>query len=194
MNEENKEMETPQTNVVVEAPEAPKEETPVESKEIQSLQAQKNHFKEKYEKAETERKVMEDKLNAAINKPRSGETVGVDALDFIKLGKKLQDYSDVEIDFATNYAKSKNPEAILEALDDEMVQLAIQSKREKVEKERKALAPNSTQSNDDQPRSMEEILSTPGMSMAEKEKFLIEQGLYVLPKQKQDRTNIGPRQ
>lgn len=113
----------------------------------------------------------------------------VDALEFIKLGKKLQDYSDEELDFATEHAKSKNPEAILKALDNEMVQLAIQGRREKIEKEKLALRPTGTQADSDEPKSLTERLAR--ASVAEKEKILSEAGLYKSPRPRTDRVNLG---
>ena len=114
------------------------------------------------------------------SQPKGQEKSSVDALEFIKLGKKLQDYSDEEIDFATNYAKSKSPQDILSALDNEMVQLAINAKREKVEKERLTLKPSGTQGDYEKPQNLEDQLEN-AQSNEEREKILEEIGLYKSP-------------
>lgn len=154
------------------------------SKELKSALAQKEHFREKFEKSEADKKALEEKLNGKVDAPADS----VNALDLIKLGKKLEGYSDDEIDFATTHAHSQKPEDILKTLEDPMVKLAIQGKRDQEAKE-KALKPSGTQSDDGQPKSLDEILSTG--SLADKEKILIEKGLYIPPKGKPDRTNIG---
>ncbi len=182
------ELDEAQKARVVELPsliaEAEKTADELKSKELQSALAQKDHYREKFEKAESDRKALEARLN---NKP-DAETK-VEALDLIKLGKKLQDYSDLEIDFATAHAKSKNPEEILRVLDDPMVKLAIQAHREKEAKDRQALKPSGTQADGQAPRSMDDLLDS--LSMEEKEKKLIELGLYIPPKRRVDRVNIG---
>jgi hypothetical protein len=135
-------------------------------------------------------KEVNDELARLKNQPRNEvKDSSVEALDFIKLGKKLQNYSDEEIDFATEVAKSKSPDAILAALDNEMVQLAISARREKLEKEQLALKPTGTQSDSDAPRSFSERLAT--ASVADKEKILTEAGLYKSPRPRADRVNLG---
>lgn len=133
-------------------------------------------------------KEVNDKLTALQKQPQETGS-SVDALEFIKLGKKLQDYADEEIDFATEVAKSKRPEDILKALDNEMVQLAINARREKVEKEKLSLKPTGTQSDSDKPKSFTERLAS--ASLADKEKLLAEAGLYKSPRPKADRVNLG---
>lgn len=113
----------------------------------------------------------------------------VDSVDLIKLGKKLQDYSDVELDFVTEFAKSKKPEDILKALENPFIQQGIKSQREKVEKENLTLKPSSTQSESERPKTLHERLSN--ASMEEKEKILIEMGGYKSPRPRGERTNIG---
>jgi hypothetical protein len=132
-------------------------------------------------------KEVNDQLKKLKDQPKSDSSV--DALGFIKLGKKLQDYSDEEIDFATEHAKSKNPDEILKALDNEMVQLAIQGKRAKLEKEKLALRPSGTQPDSDKPRSLAEKLRN--ASLADQEKILTEAGLYKQNRPRADRVDIG---
>ena len=136
-------------------------------------------------------KQVNDELASLKKQPKTPakESAGVDALDFIKLGKKLQNYSDAEIDFATEVAKSKNPDEIIKALENEYVQLAFEAKRQKDEKDKLTLAPSGKQSESDKPRSLQDKLK--GASLSEAEKFLSEKGLYQEPKRKADRAVIG---
>jgi hypothetical protein len=138
-------------------------------------------------------KEVNDKLLEALKNPTTTPTSdsapNVDTLDLIKLGKKLQDYTDEEIDFAATYSKSTRPEDILKALGDEMVQLAISAKRDKVDKEKKALTPTGTQPDGAKPQSFLEKLAS--ASIEEKEKLLTEAGLYKTPKARSDRSHIG---
>jgi len=119
------------------------------------------------------------------NPPKDNPT---DSIDLIKLGKKLQDYSDEELDFVTEFAKSKKLEDILKALDNQFVQQGIISLREKVEKEKIALKPSSTQSESDSPKTLHERLTN--ASLEEKEKILAEIGAYKSPRPKSERQQI----
>lgn len=158
-------------------------------KDFESALAQKEHFRSKFEKEEADRKALEQKLNGA--KPEVGSGNTADAIDLIKVGKKLQNYSDEELDFVTEYAKSKDPEAILKALDNPFVQHGINSYRDKVEKEKLSLKPNPTQPDSDMPISLEEALKT-AKTPQEKEALLKEAGLYdTTPGYRSDRVEIG---
>ncbi len=118
---------------------------------------------------------VNEELKKLKNKPQSE----VDTVDLIKLGKKLQDYSDEELDFVTEFAKSKKPEAILKALENEFVKTGIEARRAKVEKER-GLAPSGTQGELDKPKSVVDKLKT--SDMKEKEDMLAKMGLYKNPR------------
>ena len=91
-------------------------ETPIESTEEQvDIEALKKeaelakNYKVRAEKAEAEAK----KLRARPVESHDS----VDSIDLIKLGKKLQDYSDDELDFVTKFAGTKKPEEVLKALE-----------------------------------------------------------------------------
>jgi hypothetical protein len=142
------------------------------------------------------KEVLEENKALKSQPAQSSQKSDVDALDFIKLGKKLQDYDDAEIDFATQFAKSKSPEAILAALEDEFVKTGIEARREKLQREKAALAPTSAQSEADRPKTFTEKLasaSSPDIhkEVAEKERLLAEAGLYKAPKRRPDATKIG---
>jgi len=124
-------------------------------------------------------------------KKKAAVPKAIDSVDLIKLGKKLQDYSDDELDFVTEYANSKDPEKILSALENPFVQQGIAASREKLEKERLAAKPSSTQPEADIPRSLAEKLNNAG-SIEEKEKILTELGLYESPKRNPNRVVIRP--
>jgi len=125
------------------------------------------------------------------NPPITKQDSGIDSIDQIKLGKKLHDYSDEELDFVTDHAKSKKPEDILRVLEDPFVQAGIKAHREKLEKERLVLTPSSTQSESGKPKSLNERLAS--ASLADKEQILREVGLYKDPKKRSDTVNIGQK-
>jgi hypothetical protein len=135
-------------------------------KDLSTALAQKEHWREKAEKG------------------KSGEP-GADPIDLIKLGKKLQDYDDEELDFVTKFAGTKNPEEVLKALENDFVKSAIDSHRKEVEKKR-TLKPNGAGSEGDKPKSLKEQLA--GMSISEKEELLKKMGGYRDFRPRQDRT------
>jgi len=128
-SEEPKTSEEKETPEKTEEPEKAEPEKAEESKEIdvKSLLAQKEHFREKYQKAKAEL----DKLKS------SGVQAPVDPLEVVKLAKALEGYNEEEIEFITRVAPEKSPDGILKALQDEWVKTAIEAKREKVAKEKK---------------------------------------------------------
>jgi hypothetical protein len=112
----------------------------------------------------------------------------VDSVALIKLGKKLKDFSEEELDFAVDFAKSKKPDDILKALENTYVQAGIQAQRQKVEKE-KALKPSGTQSVSDKPKTLSEQLRDAPLS--DKEEILKKMGLYKDFKPRADGRSIG---
>ncbi len=134
-------------------------------------------------------KVRAEKAEAELRKVKSQPNPnGADPLDLIKLGKKLQNYSDEELDFLTETAKSKNPADVLKALENPFVQSGIAAHREKVEKE-KTLKPNGTQGISDKPMSVSEKINT-ASTMGEKEELLKKYGLYRDPRPRSDSKRI----
>jgi hypothetical protein len=130
------------------------------------------------------------KKNPPITRQDNQVENQTDSIDLIKLGKKLQDYSDDELDFVTEYAKSKKPEDVLKALDNPFIQAGIKANREKVEKERLTLKPNATQPDYDAPKTLEERLNE-AYTDKEKQEILEEFGLYQEPKRRPDTFNVG---
>lgn len=102
------------------------EENPEEkSKDLQSALAQKEHYRSKLEKVEAEKKALEEKLA----NPKSESSLTLEA---IKVGKKLEKYSDEIIDSVAKVIKSDNPKDILEALDNPYIKQGIEIEMKKV--------------------------------------------------------------
>jgi hypothetical protein len=128
----------PENQVENETPKNSTENTDDKSKDLQSALAQKEHFRTKAEKAEAELAELRSK---STNVPQANPNP-VDHLEVVKLGKALADFSEDETSFIIRNAKDKSPQGIIEASKDEMVQIAIQAKREKVAKEKQVLGPS----------------------------------------------------
>lgn len=139
-------------------------------KDLSSALSQKEHWRKKAEEV------------------KPNQTEGVDSIDLIKLGKKLQDYSDEELDFVTKFAGTKKPEEVLKALENPFVQTGIKATREQVEKE-KTLRPSGTQGMSDKPKSVSEQIAN--ADMAGKEELLKKYGLYRDPRPRSDNRRIG---
>lgn len=123
------------------------------------------------------------------NPPIIKQEESINTIDQIKLGKKLVDYSDEELDFVVEHAKSKKPEDVLKALENPFIQAGIQAQREKSEKEKLTLKPNGTQPDFERPMSLEERLEN-ARTDKEKQEILEEFGLYQEPKRRPDAFNI----
>ncbi len=130
------EKETQETNGE-EAPETSEADKPEKSKDLQSALAQKEHFREKAEKAESKVKELETKLGAGVVKPTE------DPMVIVRLAKALEGYDEAEADFILRNAKDSSPKEIIAASQDDWVKTAINAKREKVEKDKKVPSPSS---------------------------------------------------
>lgn len=180
MPEENIEPQVEQETVVEEEPtiEGAQEQEPSEDK-IVLTKADYNKLNRKAIAYESLKK----------NPPIINQEKSINTIDQIKLGKKLVDYSDEELDFLVDMAKSKDPEVILKTLENPYVQAGIQANRQKVEKERLTLKPNSTQSESDTPVSLEYALAN-AKNDSEREEILREAGLYSEPRRRTDGPQI----
>lgn len=106
-----------------------KEENEKVKKDFQTASAQKEHFREKFEKIQPKEP----------REPKENPTP-VDAtnpLEMVKLAKAFSDYDADEIEFITNHAKSSKTEDLLKSANDEWVKRAIKAHREEIEKEKK---------------------------------------------------------
>lgn len=106
--------------------------------EIQKRDAQIAHWRDKAIKLAEEKGKPQEPA-----KPNENVPVGVDPFEAVRLGKALKDYDEDETSFIVRNAKSKAIEDIIKAEKDEMVQLAIKSRREKVARENKVPSPSS---------------------------------------------------
>jgi len=140
------ETETLETNEETESLETDEPEKVGQFKDLQSAIAQKEHFRAKAEKAEAEKKALEERLKGYSTK------VTGDPLEAVRLGKALAQNSEEETDAIITYAKGKfntltpTPEQIIQASKDEWVTTAITARRVKVEGENKTPEPSSPSS------------------------------------------------
>lgn len=165
-----------------------------EPEDVIEEEAKTDKFEELYknqkiraEKAETERKALEEKLNAAIKSDGKAKE-GLDIEDYIDISASLEGLDKREKEYLAREHKLTNtplPE-IRESEDYKLWQSAYQAK---VEKEEKTLKPNGTQSDSERPQSLTDQLT--GASLADKEKMLKDAGYYKSPRPRTDRINIG---
>ncbi len=175
------------TEEVVVAPETTEEEKPDENKDLSSALAQKEHWREKAEKAETARKALEDQLNKQTNeKPKTA----VDVEEVLNITTALEGLDQREKEYVVKQHKLTG-KAIVDIRKEEDFAFWQTAYRAKAEKEKSALKPNGTQSESEKPKSLAEKLA--GASIADKEKILIEAGLYKVNKPRTDRQSIGER-
>lgn len=193
MNPEEMENDTPENETVDVAPESTEEKAPApeaesaESKELQSALAQKEHFRQKAEKAEKERKALEAQLNKRV---QNGTQPALDVEDYIDINTALSGLDTVEQAYLAKMHKLTG-EAMKDIRESEDFQLWNSAYRAKLEKEA-ALKPTNTQVLEEQPGSLAQQLAK-ASTIAEREKILREHDLWRDPRPKADRTNIGPR-
>lgn len=156
-----------------------------QNKELASALAQKEHFRQKAEKAEAEKKALEDKVKAG-----GTSTQGLDVGDYIDISSSLDGLDGREKEYlAQQHKLSGKP--LKEIRDSEDFQFWQNSYQAKVEKEKSALKPTNTQTETEVITSFDQKLEK--ANMAEKEKMLIDAGLYKEPRPRTDRTDIGPK-
>ena len=204
MNNENEEKETPENQGEGVAPETTTDEGSAEeasteepadapegeqdNKDLKSALAQKDHYREKSEKADEEIKKLEKELNAKIDKSTPGEGPALDIEDYIDISASLEGLDQREKEkLAREHKLTKKP--LSEIRQDEDFVLWQEAYRAKKEKEAKALKPNSAQGDSDKPQTLNEKLAN--ATLAEKEKILAEAGLWKSPRARADRTTIG---
>jgi hypothetical protein len=133
-------------------------------------------------KAEADKKALEAKLKANPTAKAS-----LDVEDYIDISASLEGLDQREKEYLAELHKlSGRP--LSEIRKNEDFGLWQSAYRQKVEKE-KGLAPSSTQTDSDRPKSLTERLAN--ASLDEKEKILAEAGLWKSPRPKADRANIG---
>jgi hypothetical protein len=101
----------------VKTPEVKEEGKP--EADVKTVLAQKEHFRTKAERLEKE-------LSEAKGKPAEATIT----LEAIKIGKKLEKYSDEVIDDVAKVIKSTNPNDILAALENPYIKRGIEAKQQ----------------------------------------------------------------
>lgn len=154
MTEEIKE-ETPEIEETP-TPEKGEAEKPEESKDLQSAIAQKEHWREKAEKAEKELQELKGKpADKPQEKPQEVKTTN--PMEVVKISKILNKYSDEESEYLISRAGGMSYEAIKKAEEDPWTKVAIEAMREKVEKENSILEPSGVSKGGFKEKSVEEL-------------------------------------
>lgn len=136
-------------------------------------------------------KEVNDQLSELKGKPAQNNKEvksSLDVEDYINISASLEGLDQREKEYLAQQHKltGKPMAEIRKGEDFNFWQSAY---RQKVEKERATLAPNNRQTEAERPKSFEERLA--GASLEEKEKLLVENGLYRPPRGQSGRTRIG---
>lgn len=181
--EEVQDSETPEEEQTSEnqeeSVETPEEDPQKEvvNKELKSLQAQKDHFREKAERAESERK----KLEAQLNKVTEGKVQpSLDVEDYIEMSSSLSGLDPREQEYIVKEHKLSGT-SLKEIRESEDFQLWDSAYRMKKEKEEKALKPSSTQAEAQAQKGFVDRFDEANKD--EQEEMLIKAGLYKPPRQ-----------
>jgi hypothetical protein len=116
---------SPETEVV--------EETPAVSEDVKTQPEAPAVKKEKVVPYERFQEVVSENQRLK-NQPKPEYNL---TLESIKIGKKLEKYSDDEIDSVAKIIKSNKPEDILNALDNSFIKQGIELEREKLKEKNK---------------------------------------------------------
>lgn len=153
-------------------------------KDFKSAEAQKEHFREKFEKEEVARKAAEAKANDG------GAKEGLKVEDFIDISASLEGLDQSEkIRIAREHKLSGKP--LAEIRKDEDFLLWQSAYRAKVEKDKKVIIPANKQIDENAPISLEEALAG-ASTLAEKEEILQKNiGYNTGKRSSSDRVKIG---
>lgn len=193
MPNESEETTTPETNesdvVEPESTEGSAEEHSDADERLKSALVQKDKFREKYEKAEAERKALEERLNKANKAPTEGASPVLDVDDYIDISTSLDGLDARQKAYlAEQHKMSGKPMKDIRASED--FQLWNEAYTARLEKEA-ALKPSSTQEQEDVKKSFTDRLK--GATLAEKEAMLAEAGLLKVRKTQPEQRNIGDK-
>ena len=135
--EDGIEVETDNTQIEAETEKTP-EEVPFEkTQEKVELTKEQRSKLASFDRIYAENKSLKEKFAKSSKEEPEVWKASNDPLEVVKLGKALKDYDEQETEFIIKNASTRDIEGILKAEKDEMVQLAIKSRREKVAKENK---------------------------------------------------------
>jgi len=173
----------PELEPIVETPVVEETPEPAEDPKLTTALIQKEKFREKFEKAEAERKALEAKLNESARKG----TVPLAVEDYIDISTSLDGLDAREkAKLAEDHKLSGKP--LKDIREGEDYQLWQSAYRAKMEKEN-SLKPSATQTLEDGPRSLKDRLAN--ATLAEKEEILRESGMYKEFRPRADRAGIG---
>lgn len=158
-------------------------------KDLDTVHAQKDHFRNKTEEAEkqaTEAKRIADE--AAKKAAEQGNGKGLNVEDYIDISASLEGLDQREKEFLARQHKLTG-QAIGEIRKSEDFSFWQEAYRQKVEKE-KAAKPSTRQTETEQPQSFEQKLAN--ASPQEREKLIIDAGLWQDPRKSQrlDRIDV----
>lgn len=131
----------------------------------EELKSQRDRLYARLKKEEEKTKVLEGKVkDSESSKPTEYNLT----LESIKIGKKLEKYSDDEIDSVANIIKSNDPQDILKALDNSYIKQGIEIERAKVAEKNKIPGSSPSGLSASEEKTPEEIA---GMSREEHRKY-----------------------
>lgn len=155
-------------------------------KDLETALAQKEHFRTKAEKSETERLALEKKLGEA---GKGNSKSSLDVEDYIDISASLEGLDQREKEYLASQSKLTG-KSLSEIRKDENFAFWQSAYRQKVEKEKLSLTPSNRTGEADKPSTFEEQLAA-ATTIAEKEKLLAGANLYKAPHSRADRVYIG---
>lgn len=118
---------------------------PMGNQEVQVEEPKTSISKEKFEEIDKARKVFYEenkRLKKELESLKGVKTESSPTLEVIKIAKKLEKFSEEEINSVSNMIKSENPRDILNALDNPIIKSGIERERLKVAKENQTPSPS----------------------------------------------------
>jgi len=187
MEENNLDIQESLTTEESEETSTPQEEPVVDASQVNKLEELYKNQKVRAEKAEAERKALEEKLNKLQQSDVKAK--GLDIGDYIDISASLEGLDQREKEYLAKEHKLTG-KPLSEIRQDEDFKLWQSAYKQKVEKEVRAMAPTSTQTESERPTTLTEKLAS-ARTIAEKQKILEEAGLYKENRPRADRANIG---
>lgn len=161
-------------------------ETPKDDSAVKSALAQKEHFREKYEKAEAERKALEAKLNKRV---QEGPSPVLDVDDYIDISTSLDGLDARQKAYlAEQHKLSGKPMKDIRSSED--FQLWNEAYTARTQREA-ALKPSATQEQEEVVKPFTQRLK--GASLEDKQRMLEEAGLYKEKRPRADKVDIGQK-
>lgn len=157
-NQEEEETSTEENSEETSDEEQETSETKPEGEDKVATQAEINKLYARAKLAEEKaKKATAELAKSSSNKP------GSLTLQAIKVGKKLEKFSEDEIDSVAKIIKSDDPQAILDALNNDFIKQGIELERQKVANKKKipgSSSGGSSTSSDKSPQEIADLLSS----------------------------------